>query len=130
RVPVHRGRRPRGFQAGCLTCGLSLGILLVMSSVMCFSGLAFYTISPPATTNILILGVDARPNEPLSEASRTDSIMVLSVNAQRGFVSLMSLPRDVFIQSPTFGSLRANTVVRNGELNEAGSGIDEMIASM
>jgi len=76
------------------------------------------------------LGSDARPGTQEEQIARTDSIMVLSINHKKREVSLFSLPRDVFIQSPRYGWLRANTVVRNAELNIPGTGVDEMIASM
>jgi LCP family protein required for cell wall assembly len=112
--------------------GCCLGNFLVFfGGFMCFALLLIsFAASPPDTTNILILGSDARPDTNEELIARTDSIMVLSVNGEGQVVSLFSLPRDVFIESPNFGWLRANTIVRNAELNASGSGVDEMIASM
>jgi len=112
--------------------GCCIGNLFVFcGGFTCFAALLIsFAASPPDTTNILILGSDARPDTNEEQIARTDSIMVLSVNGEGQVVSLFSLPRDVFIESPTFGTLRANTIVRNAELNIPGSGIDEMIASM
>ncbi len=93
-------------------------------------GLGLYAVAPPATVNILIVGVDARTGFEADHLARTDSIMVLSLNPQNHEVSLFSLPRDVFIRSPRYGYLRANTVVRNAELQREGSGMGEMVASM
>jgi len=109
-----------------------LGVLMFCGISFCLSagGVGLYAASPPDVTNILILGSDARPNTAEEQIARTDSIMVLSINPNNQSISLFSVPRDVFIQSPRFGWLRANTVVRNAELNREGSGIDEMIAAM
>lgn len=111
---------------GCL--GLCFSFLF--SLLLGASGVALYAANPPEVTNILILGTDERPGTNESQIARTDSIMILSVNPQNQHVSLLSLPRDVFITSPNYGLLRANTVVRNAELNTAGTGVQEMIASM
>lgn len=102
-----------------------------MAGGMSLGGLGFYAAAPPETVNILVVGIDARSGSGESDTlARTDSIMVLSVNPQNHEVSLFSLPRDVFIQSPTYGYLRSNTVVRNAELNQVGSGMAELVASM
>jgi LCP family protein required for cell wall assembly len=88
--------------------------------------LGFYAANPPETANILILGSDARPGSAEAEIARTDSIMVLGLNPQKQQVSLLSVPRDLFLTTPNYGLLRANTVLRNAELNFVGSGLEEM----
>lgn len=112
--------------------GCCLGVLFFFVGLFSMGGggVAYYAAVPPETTNILILGADARPGAPGAELARTDSIMVLSVNPRGQAVSLFSVPRDVFIQSPQYGWLRANTVVRNAELSQPGSGPGAMIAAM
>jgi LCP family protein required for cell wall assembly len=79
-----------------------------------------YLIIPPPPLDILILGVDARPGE--GNITRTDSIMVLGVQPRRMRLSLLSIPRDLFINVPGYGSQRINTVNMLGEMDEAGTG--------
>lgn len=47
-------------------------------------------------TNILLLGIDQRANEP----SRTDSIIVLSINEDTSEVAMISIPRDSRVEVP------------------------------
>jgi LCP family protein required for cell wall assembly len=122
----------RHSSGGCngLSCCVGGCTFTASFMVCCILGLVLYALVAPAPTNILILGSDARPGDPAAEAARTDTIMVLGVNPPKHKVSLFSLPRDVFIESPGYGWLRANTVVRNAEISEPGTGIDQMILSM
>ena len=112
--------------------GCCLGAVLFFGGIMCLflTGIAYYVILPPDPTNILILGSDARPNTGEDKIARTDTIMVLSINPKNHEISLFSLPRDVFIDSPQYGRLRANTILRNAELNEPGTGVDAMVEAM
>lgn len=56
-------------------------------------------------TNILLLGIDARtPNE----ASRADTIMILSLDEKNGDVSLLSIPRDTRTNIPGRGLDKIN----------------------
>lgn len=126
-LPAPAPRRWRTRLGNCLyTCGVASFFI----SLFIAAGLIFYVFNPPPPQNVLLLGNDARPGTGEDEIARTDSIMVLGVNAENREVNLLSVPRDVTITSPTFGNLRANTIVRNAELEQPGSGIAEMIASM
>jgi len=67
---------------------------------------------PPV--NILLLGNDARPGE--SDISNTDTMMLLSFDAQDQMVGLLSLPRDLWVPIPGFGyETRINTAYPLGE---------------
>jgi LCP family protein required for cell wall assembly len=64
----------------------------------------------PADTNrvtVLVMGVDRRPGEPF--ISRTDSMMLLSVDPDTDTVSIMSIPRDLYVVIPGRGRDRINT---------------------
>ncbi|MBC7812763.1 MAG: LCP family protein, partial [Burkholderiales bacterium] len=67
------------------------------------------------------VGVDARPGEGM--VTRTDSIMLIGVNPQRMQVSLLSIPRDLFIDVPVYGMERINTVNALGEQEQADYGV-------
>ncbi|NJL95067.1 MAG: LCP family protein [Anaerolineae bacterium] len=115
---------------GCCGCFGSLGIMLVLGLLVIIGGLLAYQANPPEPVTILILGGDARPGTNQEQIARTDSIMLLTVNPRQESVSLLSIPRGVFITSPQYGTLMANTIIRNAELNEPGRGIPAMRYSM
>ncbi|GAA1635441.1 LCP family protein [Catellatospora bangladeshensis] len=51
--------------------------------------------------NVLLLGIDTRKGQDLNDA-RSDTIMVLHVNAAHDQAYLMSLPRDLLVEIPEF----------------------------
>ncbi len=105
--------------------------MLALTMLMCMCGTLMYVVSPPPTTNILILGIDTRADSGESASiARTDSIMILSVNPKNQKVSLLSIPRDLFIETPNYGYLRVNTIIREAELANEGTGIEELTASL
>jgi len=55
--------------------------------------------------NVLLIGTDMRPTDP---TFRTDTLIVVSINKEAGTVSLLSIPRDLFVYIPTFGMARIN----------------------
>lgn len=57
--------------------------------------------------NILAMGIDRRPGEPF--VSRTDSIMVISIDPETERVSILSIPRDLYVVIPGRGRDRINT---------------------
>lgn len=59
--------------------------------------------------NILLMGIDRRPGEAF--VSRTDSIMVISVNPETDSASVLSIPRDLYVQIPGYGQDRINTAL-------------------
>jgi len=57
--------------------------------------------------NILLMGIDRRPGEPF--ISRTDSMIVVSINPETDKVSMLSVPRDLYVMLPGRGRDRINT---------------------
>ncbi len=98
----------------------ALFALVMLPVFLCGLGLVVYLVFPPRHTDILILGVDARGNEGF--VSRTDSIMLLGVDPSRLRVSLLSIPRDLFFETPGYGLQRVNTINVLGEQETPGSG--------
>lgn len=95
--------------------------ILVVSLVFCVVSSFLYFIFPPPNTDILILGVDARPGQGM--LTRTDSIMLLGIRPRQMRVSLLSIPRDLFVEVPGYGfSQRINTINVLGEQQAAGNG--------
>jgi LCP family protein required for cell wall assembly len=95
---------------GCLL-PLLAGLVLLAVTYMLF---------PPKPLNIVILGVDARPGE--GYLTRSDTVMLLNITPGRLGVSLLSIPRDVFINVPGYGEQRINTINVLGEEEARGSG--------
>lgn len=62
--------------------------------------------------NILLVGIDRRPGEAF--VSRTDSMMVISINPETDSASILSIPRDLYVQIPGYGQDRINTAVVYG----------------
>jgi polyisoprenyl-teichoic acid--peptidoglycan teichoic acid transferase len=65
------------------------------------------------TVTFLLLGSDV----PLGQPFRTDSIVVAAIRPKLGQVTLISIPRDLWVYIPTHGMDRINTAFENGALN-------------
>lgn len=109
RRPAAVARRRKG-SWGCLASLLVLPILAVF--------LVYFFL--PARTNILILGIDRAPEG--TDASRTDTNIVLSINPLRPIVNMLSIPRDLWVNIPNEGENRINTAHFFAEANDPGSG--------
>lgn len=72
-------------------------------------------------TNIILLGSDKRAD---NRSWRTDTMIVVSVDAQRDTVRLLSIPRDLWVDIPGHGFDRINTADLWGELAREGGGPD------
>ena len=64
------------------------------------------------TINFLLIGSDKRPGS----SYRTDTIVVAIVWPKEGQISLLSIPRDLWIYIPTVGMQRINTAYQSGEI--------------
>lgn len=118
--PVPAARPLRRRQGGCLWL-LGVGVVVALSPIFLVGlGLVIYLVLPPAPLDVLILGLDARQGEGFE--ARTDSVMLLGVDPGGLQVSLLSIPRDIFIEVPEWGLWRINTINRDAELAEPGSG--------
>ena len=74
------------------------------------------------TINFLLIGSDKRPGS----SYRTDTLVIAIVWPKEGQVSLISIPRDLWIYIPTVGMQRINTAYQSGELGgypEGGPGL-------
>lgn len=65
--------------------------------------------------NVLMLGIDSRCDE--EGPVRTDSMMLISIDPVDKSMSLLSLPRDLWVDIPAFGTDRINKANYLGELN-------------
>lgn len=62
--------------------------------------------------NILLLGTDARPGD---ETTRTDALILVRIERDGGRVSMLSIPRDLWVEYPTGGEGRVNAAFTVGE---------------
>jgi LCP family protein required for cell wall assembly len=72
---------------------------------------------------VMLLGIDATRSR---LTGRTDSIVILAFRERDGRVAAFSVPRDLWIEIPNRGPARINAVVRIGDLERDGGGIELM----
>jgi hypothetical protein len=84
---------------------------------------AFQVKIPNRYVNIVLLGSDKRPS---SQAWRTDSMIVVSVDVENNVVRVLSIPRDLWVYIPRHGFNRVNTAELWGELAKKGSGTERV----
>lgn len=69
-----------------------------------------YQVTRPV--NILVMGIDevpdAQPNSDAVFAGRTDTLLLVRVDAEAGTLNVMSIPRDTRVQIPGFGLDKIN----------------------
>ncbi|PDW04645.1 LCP family protein [Candidatus Viridilinea mediisalina] len=73
-----------------------------------------------ATLHILLLGTDARPDD--LDPTRTDALVLVRIDRDRGQVSMLSLPRDLWVSYPTGGQGRINAAYPIGEVRFGAGG--------
>lgn len=74
---------------------------------------------------ILVLGSDKRSGTP-GDPGRSDTAMLLRVDPDKGFLSLMSLPRDLEVPIPGHGTDRLNAAYTYGERADPNGGGPEL----
>lgn len=110
-------RRKRGCLSqvgrGLLAVGIGLAVLLGVFALV-------YFIAPPPRTNVLILGVDARPGD--GDTVRTDVMILATVDPRQPYVGMLSLPRDLWLDIPGYGVQRINAAHVFAEVDQPGTG--------
>jgi LCP family protein required for cell wall assembly len=77
--------------------------------------LAAYTWDDPRRVNILLVGIDQREGVADEGYYLTDTIIVVSIDPVRKLVSLLSIPRDLWVAIPGYQYGRVNTAYQLGE---------------
>lgn len=67
----------------------------------------------PDAMNILLLGADRRPNEG-GQYGRSDTMMVVHIDPEAGFLSVLSLPRDLRVDLGEHGVRKLNSAYALG----------------
>lgn len=65
------------------------------------------------TLNVLLLGTDARPED--TGPTRTDALVLVRIERESGRVSMLSIPRDLWVTYPSGGEGRINAAYAIGE---------------
>jgi len=79
---------------------------------------------PKGIFNILLLGSDMRSWWGKGSGFRTDTIILASLNPEAGTVSLVSFPRDLYVQIPGYGQDRINTAWGRGGFKKLASTLE------
>jgi LCP family protein required for cell wall assembly len=66
--------------------------------------------SPAGTMNILILGIDNRG----WQMKRSDSMILVHADPTNNYLSVLSLPRDLYVEVPGYGMRKLNYAYANG----------------
>jgi LCP family protein required for cell wall assembly len=103
-------------------------ILRIVFAISLFVGLfscllvTIYVIAPPPRTNVLVLGLDARPGE--GYVTRSDTIILATVDPDQPYVGMLGIPRDLYLNIPGYGENRINAAHILGESEYEGGGVD------
>ena len=117
------GRRRRHTRSSCLTRLLSLLVPLLLSMVLGVTAGGYILWRWSATRpriNVLILGLDRRPEE--GYVVRSDTMILASFYPAGPAVTMLSIPRDLYVEIPGYGSNRINTAHFWGESEFEGGG--------
>jgi polyisoprenyl-teichoic acid--peptidoglycan teichoic acid transferase len=105
-VPVQRKKSRRNW--GCLLLLVPIIALVII-----------YFLAP-LRTNILLLGIDDRSQD--GTLGRSDTNIIVSIEPLRPTVSMLSIPRDLWVTIPGVGENRINTAHFFAEIEQPGSG--------
>jgi LCP family protein required for cell wall assembly len=83
------------------------------AEVPAISPTALPQLTDSETINFLLIGSDKRPGS----SYRTDTLVIAVVWPKDGQVSLISIPRDLWVYIPTVGMQRVNTAYQSGEIS-------------
>lgn len=99
---------------------LLVAVIFVISCAGCaaLGGFSWWrSTAESLRTNVLILGLDHRPEQ--GYTVRSDTMILVTVHPRGPRVALLSIPRDLYVEIPGHGTNRINTAHFWGE-NEAG----------
>jgi LCP family protein required for cell wall assembly len=76
--------------------------------------------------DVLVLGVDRRPNSAEGESTRSDTMMLVRVIPATGEVKLLSVPRDLYIELESGEKDRINTAYAYGGVEKARAVMEDL----
>lgn len=104
---AYRARRSNS--RGCLGCtGLLLGGLILLLLIGALATFLYWRqIEQRGQVNVLVLGIDERPDE--GPTFRSDTMILAGFDPRDREVALLSVPRDLWVVVPGYGENRINT---------------------
>jgi LCP family protein required for cell wall assembly len=81
----------------------------------------------PLRTNLLVLGTDRTEG---TNIGRSDTILLLSIVPLQPYVTMLSIPRDLWVNIPGVGEDRINTAHFYAEASQPGSGPDATLETI
>jgi len=72
-------------------------------------------IPSPTGRDILVIGSDKRPTN-AGEETRSDTVMLVHIDPDQNYLSILSIPRDLRVQVPGHGTQKLNWAYANGGL--------------
>lgn len=103
----YRGRRRR-IPSGAIWIGILVGLIVGAYLLV------------PGRSNLLLLGIDRAPEG--TAVSRSDTIILTTVEPSRPYVGMLSIPRDLWVEVPGVGPNRINTAHFFAEAKAPGTG--------
>jgi polyisoprenyl-teichoic acid--peptidoglycan teichoic acid transferase len=76
--------------------------------------------------DVLVLGVDRRPNSAEGESTRSDTMMLVRVIPASGEVKLLSVPRDLYVEVESGEKNRINTAYAYGGVEKARAVMEDL----
>jgi LCP family protein required for cell wall assembly len=67
---------------------------------------------PGQPVNVLLIGSDTRPA--IGDKGRSDTLILVRMDSKRGFISMLSFPRDLYVQIPGYGMDKINAAYSLG----------------
>lgn len=112
--PIRVPRR-RGCSAGCMPILLT-GLAIILFAILLIG--AYFL--APLRTDFLVLGIDRAPEG--TALGRSDTMIIVSITPLRPDVTMLSIPRDLWVAIPGVGENRINTAHFFAEIDQPGSG--------
>jgi polyisoprenyl-teichoic acid--peptidoglycan teichoic acid transferase len=109
-------RRRQNLKMGC---GLVLAMVVLVTLCLASIGVAAAFIAP-VNSNILVLGIDRVPEG--TTTGRSDTNVLVRVDAVKARIVTLSVPRDLWVKIPGNGENRINTAHFFAEAAKPGSG--------
>lgn len=96
------------------------GCLVTLTAIVFLCVVSFFYIIYPPRINVLVIGIDAAPDN--TYIGRSDTIILTTAQPLKPYFGMLSIPRDLWVDIPDVGENRINTAHIFAELDKPGSG--------
>ncbi len=115
-----------------LVIGILVGLFLLTRLVSFVNGISVQRVDENGSTvsssgigggrvNILLLGTDGRPGDN-EDGTRSDTMILVSIDQTSKAASMLSIPRDLWVEIPGKGNNRVNAAYYFGDRDKPGKG--------